>query len=53
MGKTVFQKMNERDKVRRKEIRAEEKKYRRRSRQWLWLVAGAVIVFVVLYFHLG
>lgn len=53
MAKTVFDKINDRYKVRKKELRAQEKAERGRSRQWLWLLAAALLVIVVLYFHLG
>jgi hypothetical protein len=51
--KTVFDRQKEQYRNRRKELRAQEKAERRHSRQWLWLVAGILVIFIVLYFHLG
>ena len=51
--KTVFDRQNEQYRNRRKELRAREKAERQRSRAWGWLLAAAIIVGLILYFHLG
>jgi hypothetical protein len=49
---TVFDRINERDRGRRKELRALAKAERRRT-AWVWLIPAVILVIIIVYFHLG
>lgn len=47
--KTVFDQVNDRYKARKKELKAQEKAERQRSRKWLWLLAAVILVIIIVY----